>query len=59
MYQAIGNLLQVLINFQRPKGLTNAQQLVDMAIATTPGGLAFGCDMVLDIPLVTDLFLIQ
>jgi hypothetical protein len=29
------------------------------SIRTTPGGMAFGRDMVLDIPLITDLRLIQ
>jgi hypothetical protein len=53
-----------------PQGVGNAKQLVDTAIAdavyatcctynstlkTTPGGLAFGRDMILNIPLVTDL----
>jgi hypothetical protein len=52
-----------------PSGSTSAKQLVDTSIAdavyatrctynsahtTTPGGLAFGRDMILNIPLITD-----
>jgi hypothetical protein len=55
-------------------GITHANQLVDTAIAnamyatratvhsalkTTPGAMAFGRDMLLDIPLIADLQLIQ
>ena len=57
-----------------PAGIQNPQQILDTAIAnamfatrctfhsalqTTPGGLAFGRDMILNIPLVTDLVLLQ
>jgi hypothetical protein len=57
-----------------PRGSTNAKQLVDTAIAdavyatrctynsalkTTPGDLAFGRDMILNIPLITDLEQLQ
>jgi hypothetical protein len=64
----------VLSTLHPPAGLQDALQLVDTAIANavfatratfhssiqiTPGGLAFGRDMVLDIPLVADLQLIQ
>jgi transposase InsO family protein len=74
MHQTIGNSLRVLSTLNPPAGLQDALQLVDTAIAnavfatratfhssiqTTPGGLAFGRDMVLDIPLVADLQLIQ
>jgi hypothetical protein len=74
MHQTIGNTLQVLSTLHPPAGLQDAQQLVDTDISnavfatlatfhsliqTTPGGLAFGRDMVLDIPLVADLQLIQ
>jgi transposase InsO family protein len=74
MHQAIGNTLRVLSTMAPPQGATQAEQLVDTAIAdavyatrctynsvlkTTPGGLAFGRDMVLNIPLVTDLQQLQ
>jgi transposase InsO family protein len=74
MHQAIGNSLRVLSTMNPPRGATNAKHLVDTAIAdavyatrctynstlkTTPGGLAFGRDMILNIPLVTDLQQLQ
>ena len=74
IHQMIGNALRVLSTLNPPAGLQDAQQLVDTAISnavfatratfhssiqTTPGGLAFGRDMVLDIPLIADLQLIQ
>jgi hypothetical protein len=58
-----------------PAGVVNPPQLLDTAIAnamyatrwctnhsalrTTPGGLAFGRDMILNIPLVTDFELLR
>jgi hypothetical protein len=74
MHQAIGNTLRILSTMDPPRSLTNAKQLVDTAIAdavyatrctynralkTTPGGLAFGRDMILNIPLITDLKQLQ
>ena len=74
MHQAIGNTLRVLTTMEPPQGAVHAEQLVDTAIAdavyaarctfhsalkTTPGGLAFGRDMILNIPLVTDLQQLQ
>ena len=74
MHQTIGNSLRVLTREARPRGVSDARQIVDHAIAnasfalrstynsaiqTTPGGLAFGRDMILNLPLVTDLQLIQ
>ncbi|KAG7346017.1 reverse transcriptase RNA-dependent DNA polymerase [Nitzschia inconspicua] len=74
MHQAIGNTLRVLTTLQPPRGHSTAKQLVDTAIAdtvyatrctyssvlkTTPGGLAFGRDMILNIPLITDLQQLQ
>jgi transposase InsO family protein len=74
MHQAIGNTLRVLTTMNPPQGIVQAEQLVDTAIAdtvyatrctyhsvlkTTPGGLAFGRDMILNIPLVTDLQQLQ
>ena len=70
MHQAIGNSLRALSTLHPPAGLADANQLVDTAIAnavfatcsmlhstlqTTPGALAFSCNMVLDIPLIADL----
>ena len=74
MHQSVGNTLRVLANSNPPAGIVDANQLVDTAIATavyatrcsynsslqtTPGGLAFGRDMFLNIPLQTDLQLLQ
>ena len=74
MHQSIGNTLRVLQTLEKPRGVGSAKQLVDTAIAdavyatrctfhstlrTTPGGLAFGRDMILNIPLQTDLLQLQ
>jgi hypothetical protein len=74
MHQTVGNSLRVLTREARPRGVSDARRLVDSAIAdavfalrstyhsalnTTPGGLAFGRDMILNLPLITDLELIQ
>jgi hypothetical protein len=74
MHQSIGNTLRVLTTMNPPAGIVNPIQLLDTAIAnamyatrcayhgalkTTPGGIAFGRDMVLNIPLVTDLELLR
>jgi hypothetical protein len=71
MHQAIGNTLRVLSTTAPPQGIAQAEQLVDTAIAdavyatrctynsvlkTTPGGLAFGRDMILNIPMITDSY---
>lgn len=70
MHQSIGQSLRILTNVDPPQGIAHANQLIDTAIANavyatrasfnsslqaTPGGLAFGRDMVLDIPLIVDL----
>ncbi len=68
------NSLRVLTTLTAPAGVTTPTQLLDTAIAnamyatrctyhnsalrTTPGGLAFGRDMILNIPLVTDFELL-
>ena len=74
MHQAVGNSLRVMTTYNPPQIIEDANQLVDTAIAnaifaarsslhsglqTTPGGLAFGRDMILDIPLIADLEFIQ
>jgi hypothetical protein len=74
MHQTIGNALRVLSTLNPPHGINDAEQLIDTAIAnamfahrssyhssisTTPGGLAFGADMIVDLPLVADLELIR
>jgi transposase InsO family protein len=74
MHQVVGNSLRVLSTMNPPAGITEANQLVDTAIAnamfahraayssalkTTPGGLAFGHDMIMSIPLIADLQMIQ
>jgi hypothetical protein len=74
MHQSIGNSLRVLSALQPPVGVVDANQMIDTALAnavyatrctyhstlkTTPGGLAFGRDMILNIPLMTDLQLLR
>ncbi len=73
MHQAIGNSLRALSTMNPPRGSNSARELIDTiadavyatrctyhsALKTTPGGLAFGRDMILNIPLVTDLELLQ
>ena len=74
MHQAIGNSLHALSTLRPPQGVVDANQLLDTAIAntvfasraslhsalrTTPGGLAFHRDMIMDIPLISDLVTIQ
>ena len=74
MHQSIDDTLRTLATLNPPAGIESANQLVDTTIATsvfalrstvhsalqtTPGGLVFGRDMILDIPLVSDLETIQ
>ena len=73
MHQAVGNTLQAMASIAPPHGLTSAFQLVDAALAncqfvarsvvssslwSSPVGLAFGQDMVLDTPMIADWNLI-
>jgi transposase InsO family protein len=73
MHQSVGNSLRVLRQWNPPAGLNNAHVLVDVALAnamyatpasfhnglqTTPGALAFHHNMVMNIPLMSDLTLI-
>jgi hypothetical protein len=74
MHQSVGSSLRVLQQWNPPAGLNDANALVDAALAnamytthasfhsglqTTPGALAFHCDMVTNIPLMSDLTLVQ
>jgi hypothetical protein len=73
-HQSIGKCLRVLQQWNPPPGLNNAHALVDAAFAnamyamhasfhsglqTNPGALAFHCNMVMNIPLTSDLTLVQ
>jgi hypothetical protein len=73
MHQSVGNSLRVLQHWNPPAGLNDAHALVDAALAnamyttrasfhsgiqTTPGVLAFHHDMVMNIPLMSDLTLV-
>jgi hypothetical protein len=73
-YGSIGNTLRVLTAMKPPQGAVQAEQLFDTAIAdlvyatrctyhsalkSTPGGVAFGRDMILNSPLITDLQQLQ
>ena len=74
MYQTVGNSLQAMVAMNPPDGINTANQLVDSALANcmfatrteiheginaSPGSLAFGQDMILDIPVISDLLFIQ
>ena len=74
MHQCIANTLHVLATLDIPDGIETVNNMLDTAIAhavfahcssysaaiqTTPGGLAFGRDMILNLPLITDLVLLQ
>jgi transposase InsO family protein len=74
MHQSVGNSLRVLRQWNPPAGLNNAHALVDVALAnamyatrasfhsglqTMPRVLAVQCDMVVNIPLMSDLTLVQ
>ena len=74
MHQTISNSMRVLSTLQPPQGIETAYQLVDTAIAnavfahrstfssahnSTPGGLAFQRDMILDLPLIADFQIIR
>jgi hypothetical protein len=74
MHQSVGNSLRVLWQWNPPAGLNDTHALVDATLAnamyathasfhsglqTTPGALAFHCDMVMNIPLMLDLTLVQ
>jgi hypothetical protein len=74
MHQSVGNSLQVLWQWNLPVGRNDAHALVDEALAnamyatrasyhsgiqTTPGALAFHCNMVMNIPMMSDLTLVQ
>jgi hypothetical protein len=74
MHQTVGNVLRAMIRLNPPDGLITANQMVDTALANclyatrtafhsslrgTPGSLAFGRDMVLDIPVIADWLTIQ
>jgi hypothetical protein len=74
MHQSVGNSLRVLWQWNPPAGLNNTHALVDAALANaiyatrasfhsglqaTPGQLAFHHDMVMNIPLMSDLMLVQ
>lgn len=69
MHQTVGNVLRVLLYSNPPKNMTDAKDIMDDALATaihdirtvvatslgsTPGALAFGRDMLLNVPLVAD-----
>jgi hypothetical protein len=74
MHQSVCNSLRVLWQWNPPAGLNDVHALVDAALAnamdtthasfhsglqTTPGALAFHHDMVMNIPLMSDLTLVQ
>ena len=69
MHQTVGNILRTVLYSNPPQNMTQARDIIDQALATamhamrstiattlgsTPGALAFGRDMFLNIPLVAD-----
>ena len=74
MHQTVGNTLRTLVTLNPPAGIDTANRLVDTALAncmfatratvhgslqTTPGGIAFHRDMILNIPIIADLQLLR
>lgn len=74
LHQSITNTLHILLRHSTPANVANIADLVDTSIATalhaarsaihrtlgvSPGGLVFQRDMLLDIPLLTDIQLIR
>jgi len=74
MHQTVGNSLRTLQTLNPPAGIQEAASLVDAAIAeaifahrasysealgSTPGAVAFGRDMILNIPVIADLISIR
>jgi transposase InsO family protein len=74
MHQTAGNILRTLVHTDPPRTVAQARLLVDEALAraqmalrcvvstplqATPGSLAFGRDMFLDVPYIADWQLIQ
>jgi hypothetical protein len=74
MHQTVGNLLRVLCHSHPPQNTTDANALVDEALAiasyalratinrtigATPGAIVFNRDMLLDIPYIADLVLLR
>ena len=70
----MGNILRVLLNVNPPKDENDANQIVDNALATcvhssrcavnhtmqtSPGSLVFNRDMIMNIPLIANLYSIQ
>ena len=69
MHQTVANVLRTLMYSNPPHNMTQAQDIVDQALAlaihamgttvatnlgSTPGALAFSRDMFLNIPLIAD-----
>ena len=69
MHQTVGNVLRTYLYSNPPQNMSQAKDIIDQALATamhamrttvattirsTPGSLAFGRDMFLNIPLIAD-----
>jgi transposase InsO family protein len=74
MHHTVGNTLRMLSTLNPPAGVDTANRLVEMALAncmfatrptvhgtlqTTPGGITFHCDTILNLPLIADLQVLQ
>jgi hypothetical protein len=69
MHQTVTNVLRTLVHTNPPQNMTQARDIIDDALATvmhamqttiattlgsTPGALAFACNMFLNVPLIAD-----
>jgi transposase InsO family protein len=75
IHQTIGQVLRTVVAAKDPKSVVEGEAVIEATLATamhacrcvcseslaynTPGGLAFGRDMFLDIPLVADIMAVQ
>ena len=75
IHQTIGQVLRTVVAAKDPKSVSEGEAVIEATLATamhacrcvcseslaytTPGGLAFGRDMFLDIPLVADIMAVQ
>ena len=74
LHQTVANILRTVLDDHEPRTIQEAEQLVDnalstathvtrcaisRAIGTSPGALIFRRDMLLDLPIITNLYQIQ
>ena len=59
MHQTVGNILRTLSQVNPILQQQDANHIVDSALQASPGSLAFGRDMILNIPVVADWATLQ